>query len=121
MSETLGWLSYFAQLEGDTEEAAVHADRALEVARKVGDAHALLRALMVKANALNAEGKQDAALESYIEIAEQDVSIGHEASVSRIVSPVGVIVSPAARALSADQVSAMAPRRSFTPASAPSK
>ena len=78
LSESLGWLSHFVQLEGDTEEAAVHADRALEVARRVGDQHVLLRALMVKANVLNSQGKPDAALDSYVEIAERARELGDD-------------------------------------------
>ena len=78
LSETLGWLSHFVQLEGETEEAAVHADRALGVARRVGDPHALLRALMVKANTLNSQGKPDAALDSYVEIAERARELGDD-------------------------------------------
>ncbi len=78
LSETLGWLSHFLQLEGKTEEAAVHADRALEVARSVADPHALLRTLMVNANVLNSQDKPDAALELYVEIAERARELGDD-------------------------------------------
>jgi tetratricopeptide (TPR) repeat protein len=78
LSETLGWLAHFVQLGGATEEAAAHAGRALEVARRVGDPNALLRALMVKANSLNSQGKQEAALESYVEIAERARELGDD-------------------------------------------
>jgi tetratricopeptide (TPR) repeat protein len=78
LSEALGWLSHFLHLEGKTEEAAALADRALEVARRVGDQRALLRALMVKANVLSSQGKPDAALESYLEIAERARNLGDD-------------------------------------------
>ncbi|HSG79834.1 MAG TPA: hypothetical protein VLD62_09660, partial [Acidimicrobiia bacterium] len=78
LAEAIGWLSHFVHLEGKTEEAAGYADRSLEIARRVGEPHTLLRSLMVKANSLNALGEADEALDAYVEIADRAREIGDD-------------------------------------------